>query len=206
MLTSDHQTCKSNTLPALSILALVSQFLYGCTTVETQSFNVVKSGNVESAFIATDADFSKYTQLLAEDMGIFFPKGSYTPPQDIQRLRQIFRSAFLNELQDYSIVSTAGPSTMKVQATLIDLRNATPATMMSLNSKIRDIASPGKLLFLMEMRDSETDAILARAADSAQTPSFTTAKGNTTDWTSVEDAAQHWAALFRQFLDQNLSR
>jgi len=186
-------------------LALVSQFLYGCTTVETQSFNVVKSSNVESAYIATDADFSKYTQLLAEDMGIYFPKDSYTPPQDIQRMRQIFRSAFLNELQDYSIVSTAGPSTMKVQATLIDLRNATPGTMMSLNSEIRNIASPGKLLFLMEMRDSESNAILARAADSAQTPSFTTAKGITTDWTSVEDAAQHWAVLFRQFLDQNLS-
>lgn len=205
MLTSDHQTCKSNTLPALSILALVSQFLYGCTTVETQSFNVVKSGNVESAFIATDADFSKYTQLLAEDMGIFFPQGSYTPQGDIQRIRQIFRSAFLNELQDYSIVSTPGPSTMKVQATLIDLRNASPGTMMSLSSKIRDIASPGKLLFLMEMRDSETDAILARAADSVQIPTFKTAMGNSTDWTSVEDAAQNWAVLFRQFLDQNLS-
>ena len=205
MLTSDHQTCKSNILLALSILVLVSLFSYGCTTVETQSFNVVKSSNVESAYIATDADFSKYTQLLAEDMGIYFPKDSYTPPQDIQRMRQIFRSAFLNELQDYSIVSTAGPSTMKVQATLIDLRNATPGTMMSLNSEIRNIASPGKLLFLMEMRDSESNAILARAADSAQTPSFTTAKGITTDWTSVEDAAQHWAVLFRQFLDQNLS-
>jgi len=179
--------------------------LYGCTTVETQSFNVVKSGNVESAFIATDADFSKYTQLLAEDMGIFFPQGSYTPPSDIQRIRQIFRSAFLNELQDYSIVSTPGPSTMKVQATLIDLRNASPGTMMSLSSKIRDIASPGKLLFLMEMRDSETDAILARAADSVQIPTFKTAMGNSTDWTSVEDAAQNWAVLFRQFLDQNLS-
>lgn len=205
MLTSDHQTCKSNTLSAWSIFALVSLMLHGCTTVETQSFNVVKSGNVESAFIATDADFSKYTQLLAEDMGIFFPQDSYTPQGDIQQIRQIFRSAFLNELQDYSIVSTPGPSTMKVQATLIDLRNASPGTMMSLSSKIRDIASPGKLLFLMEMRDSETNAILARAADSAQIPTFKTAMGNSTDWTSVEAAAQNWAALFRQFLDQNLS-
>jgi len=179
--------------------------LCGCTTVETQSFNVVKSSNVESVFIATDADFSKYTQLLAEDMGIFFPQDSYTPPEDIQRIRQIFRSAFLGELHDYSIVSTAGPSTMTVQATLIDLRNASAGTIMNLSSKIRKIASQGKLVFLMEMRDSESNAILARAADSAETPSFTTAKGITTDWTSVEDAAQNWAVLFRQFLDQNLS-
>ena len=205
VLTLDHQTCKSNSLPAWSALTALSLMLLGCTTVETQSFNVVKSGNVASALIAADADFSKYNQLLAVDMGIFFPKESHTPPEDIRRIRQIFRSAFLNELQDYSIVSTPGPSTMKVQATLIDLRNASSATLMGLRKEIRDIASQGELLFLMEMRDSETDAVLARAADSARTPTFTTSAANTTDWTDVEDAARHWAILFRQFLDQNLS-
>jgi hypothetical protein len=58
----------------------------------------------------------------------------------------------------------------------------------------------------MEMRDSVTDGILARAADSAETPTFSTSENVTTDWTSVDNAAQHWAALFRNFLDQNLSR
>ncbi len=75
---------------------------------------------------------------------------------------------------------------------------------MSLRSELRDIVSHGEILFLMEMRDSESNAVLARAADSAQTPTFATSEGDTTDWTSVEDAAQHWATLFRQFLDQNL--
>ncbi len=96
---------------------------------------------------------------------------------------------------------------MKVQASLIDLRNnVTPGTLMRLSREVRDIASNGDLVFLMEMRDSETDAILARAADSAKTPTFSTAEDAATDWSSVEDAAQHWATLFRTFLDQNLSR
>lgn len=198
MLTRAYRTCNS--------LAVVSLMLVGCTTVETQSFNVVQSGNVESAYIAADADFSKYSQLLADDMGIFFPKDSYTPPEDIQRIRQIFRSAFINELQGYSIVSAPGPSTMRVQASLIDLRNnVSPGTLSSLSREVRDIASTGELLFLMEMRDSESDAVLARAADSARTPTFSTSESVATDWSSVETAAQHWAALFRNFLDQNLS-
>jgi hypothetical protein len=46
--------------------------------------------------------------------------------------------------------------------------------------------------------------VLARAADSAQAPAFATAAGTGTDWPSVEQAARHWAALFREFLDQNL--
>ena len=208
MLTPDHRTCKSGGLSAWPVIALVfvAVTLFGCTTVETQSFNVSSAGNVDSAQIAAGADFGKYDRLLADEMGIFFPKDSYTPPEDIKRIRQIFRSAFIDELGGYAIVDTPGPSTMKVQASLIDLRNSSDGTLMSLSRDIRDIASRGELLFLMEMRDSESDAVLARAADSAQTPTFATADGATTDWSSVENAARHWAALFRQFLDQNLSR
>jgi len=207
MLSRDHQTSKSLSLRAWSTLLPISLVLLGCTTVETQSYNVIQSDNVASVYIATNADFGKYNQLLAEDMGIFFPKDSYTPPADIERIRQIFRSAFINELKGYAIVNTAGPSTMKVQASLIDLRNnVTPATLSGLSREIRDLASNGKLIFVMEMRDSVTDGILARAADSAETPTFSTSENVTTDWTSVDNAAQHWAALFRNFLDQNLSR
>jgi len=207
MLTRDHQTCKSLSLRAWSTLVPISLLLLGCSTVETQSFNVVQDSNVESAYVAANADFGKYNQLLADDMGIFFPEDSYTPPEDIQRIRQIFRSAFINELEGYAIVDTAGPSTMKVQASLIDLRNnVTPGTLSSLSRQVRDIASNGELVFLMEMRDSDTDAVLARAADSARSPTFATSEVAGTDWSSVETAAQHWAALFRNFLDQNLSR
>lgn len=208
MLTRDQQTCKNDTSSTwwVSVLLCLSLAFSACTTVETQSFTVGDNSNVESAYISTDADFGRYTQLLADEMGIYFPQNTYTPPEDIKRIRQIFRSAFINELQGYTFVDTVGPSTMKVQATLIDFRNSAEGSLMSLRSELRDIASHGELLFLMEMRDSESDAVLARAADSAQTPTFATAEGNTTDWTSVEEAAQHWAALFRQFLDQNLGR
>lgn len=189
----------------LGTIVIASLTIAACSTVESQSFNVSNSENVESAYIAVDADFSRYDRLQAADMGIFFPADSGTPPEDIQRIRQIFRSAFVDELQGYEIVNTPGPSTMKVQASLIDLRNSSTATLMSLSREVRDIASNGELLFLMELRDSSTDAVLARAADSAKTPTFATSENVATDWSSVEAAAQHWAALFRNFLDQNLS-
>jgi len=179
--------------------------LISCTTVEKTSFTVSENGNVDSAYIAVNADFSKYNQLLADEMGIFFPADSNTTPKDIQRIRQIFRSAFIAELQGYKIVDEPSPNTMKVQASLVDLRNSS-GSLMSLSREVRDIASSGELLFLMEMRDSESNTVLARAADSAQTPTFAASAGSTTDWSSVESAAQHWAALFRQFLDQNLGR
>ena len=186
--------------------AIAGLALSGCSTVETQSFNVSKAGNVESAQIATDADFSKYDRLQAEEMGIFFPSGQGMRAEDLQRLRASFREAFIAELEGYSISREPGPTTMKVQASLIDLRGGTGADISSLRRDVRDMATAGSLIFLMEMVDSQTGQILARAADSAKAPALGTSDDAATDWAAVDDAARHWAELFRRFLDQNLGR
>jgi hypothetical protein len=186
-------------------MAVLVLLLAGCSSVEvkSQSFRVNKDSAVASSKIAIDADFSRYDQLSASELGIYFPQTHLTTADDINRIRQIFRSAFLQQLQTYTIVSEPGPSTMAVEASLIDMRNSVGAEIPHMRSEIRDMAKPGTILFLMELRDSETDRVLARAADSAEAPTFATAEGVETDWTSIEDAAQHWAALFRTFLDEN---
>ena len=177
-----------------------------CTTTTTQSFKVANTPNIDVGFIATDADFSTYHQLLAEDMGIFFPRSIRLKDEELQRLRQIFRDAFLTQLTNYKIVDEAGPGTLAVQASLIDLRKAASADVPSLRAELRDVAQPGELLFLMEFRDSETNRVLGRAADSAATPAFASDDNNGTDWGSVEAAAERWASLFRGFLDNNLGQ
>jgi len=205
MLTSECSSCKRSAV-VLWVPALLSIAMSACTTVETQSFQVNTSSAVESAQLATNADFSRYNRLHAVDMGIYFPEGTETPPEDVQQIRDIFRNAFLGELDEYVIVSEPGAGAMTVQATLIDLRNAGSESLMSIRSELRDMAAPGKILFMMEMRDSVSDAVLARAADSAKTPTIATTDGTETDWGSVEEAAQHWASLFRAFLDENFGK
>ncbi len=177
-----------------------------CSTTTTQSFRVADAPNIAAGFIAVDADFSKYHQLLAEDMGIFFPQNARMNDEELQRLRQIFREAFLAQLTDYKIVEEPGPGTLAVQASLIDLRKATYADVPKLRAEIRDVARLGELLFLMELRDSETKRVLGRAADSAAIPTFASDDGTATDWGGVEAAAENWASLFRGFLDKNLGR
>jgi hypothetical protein len=201
MVTSKKGSCKC--APLLAFLGFVAA---GCGTVETQSFQVSQNTNVESAQVSTDADFGAYNSLHAVDMGIFFPQGAVTSEDDMQRIRNIFREAFFGQLEDYNIVTEPGPGAMTVQATLIDFREAQYSDVMSVRSELRDLAAPGKILFLMEMRDSESGRILARAADSAKTPAIADEDGEVTDWPSVEDAAAHWASLFRQFLDQNFGK
>jgi hypothetical protein len=191
-------------LPALALLAACFVSVACTTTVETQSFKNTRSPNVEAAYLATDADFGKYDRLTAEDMGIFFPEDAAPSADDQQRTRQIFREAFLGELKAYQIVDEPGPTTLMVQATLVDYRNATSVNASLVRRELRDIVAPGALLFLMELKDSESGKILARAADSASAPAFSDSESGT-DWTSVESAADRWAKLFRQFLEDNLN-
>ena len=208
MLTRRIETCKNKTAVTMAIACtvLAAFVVAGCVTVESQSFRVSQESNVESAQIAVDADFGRYDRLLASELGIYFPQTHLTTTEDVERIRQIFRDAFLNELTAYEIVSEAGPTTMMVEASLIDLRGSSSTQIPHMRSGVRDLATPGSILFLMEMRDSESDRVLARAADTAKTPTFSTAAGIETDWSSIEDAAQHWAALFRAFLDENLNQ
>jgi hypothetical protein len=187
-------------------LAAASLVFVGCTTVTTQSFRVNKSSNVESSQVAVGADFGKYDRLTADGMGIFFPKGSTPSKEDQQRTRQIFRTAFLSELENYDIVVNKGPTTLLVKPSLIDYRNSAGGDALLVRRDLRDIANPGSLIFLMELVDSESGEILARAADSASVPIFESGENIITDWDAVESAAKRWAELFRIFLDENLNK
>lgn len=208
MLTRTRVSCKTKSSTVFAALTSVSLLLLaGCSSVQvqSQSFRVNKESQIESAQIAIDADFSRYRQLLATELGIYFPQSQLSTAEDISRIRQIFRTTFLEQLEGYDIVDEPGPSVMAVEASLIDMRNAVGDQIPHMRREIREMAQPGTIVFLMELRDSETSRVLARAADSARAPTFASADGVETDWASIEDAAQHWAELFRTFLDENFA-
>lgn len=186
-------------------IVLIVLTLTACTTVTTQSFQRTQGSNIEASYVATDADFGKYRRLRGEDMGIYFPESRPISGNDLQRIRQIFRDAFLGELAGYEIVDKPGPAVMTVQASLVDLREADLGDVPEMRAGLDDVARPGVLVFTMELRDSTTDRVLARAADSTSNPKIGTG-GSSTDWADVQTAAKYWASLFRRFLDQNLNR
>jgi len=187
-------------------MAAASLLLVACTTVTTQGFRTNANSKIESSQTAIGADFSKYDQLTTEGMGIFFPPDAEPSKTDQQRTRQIFRTAFLGELEGYSIVESSGPTTLLVKASLIDYRKSSSGDALLVRRDLRDIANPGSMIFLMELVDSETGQILGRGADSTMVPSFATLESTSTDWEAVELAAKNWAVLFRQFLDEYLNK
>jgi hypothetical protein len=198
--------CIKNRRHQLALTILATMLYAGCSTTTSQEFRRAQNSVVEAAFIASDADFSQFDRLTAAEMGIFFPQNSTIPDEDIQRIRSIFRESFLGELSAYDVVNETGAGIMMVEASLIDLRTAAYADIPNLRSEIRSVARPGSLVFLMEMKDSKTGRVLARAADSTLNPNIGSDELDNSEWGEVEVAAQHWASLFRQFLDQNFNK
>ena len=107
------------------------------------------------------------------------------------------------ELEGYSVSREPGPTTMRVEASLIDLRGPAGAgsALNSMRRDVRELATAGSLVFLMEMKDSKTGQILARAADSARAPALGRSPDAETDWQAVDEAAALGADLCQIWKD-----
>ena len=184
--------------PFILVLGLLSA---GCNTVTVDYYQKVTDGAADVAYVKPDVDFSQYTTLKADPLEIYFSQQNAPTQAELARARTTFREAFLAQIgDDYEIVQEAGPKVLAVRASLIQA-DATGAVGPA-RGRLGDLVASGKLTFLMELRDSESDEVLARAGDSDKASSGSDSSG----WEVVDNAAARWAKLFRDFLDNNLGQ
>jgi hypothetical protein len=191
---------------AAFLLVAVLLSLYACTkTVVTGSFNRVPNTAVEYAYINQQADFSQYTRLMSGGLEIYYPESEDAPdPADIERIRAYFRDAFAAAIgDDYEVVTEPGPGVLKVSGQVIDMKMTSGGTVMDMSGRLRDVVAHGELTFLMEMSDSVSGQVLARAADKS---SDISAEHGDATWDDVQRAAEYWAGLFRNWLDNSLGK
>ena len=193
-----------NLLHSQVLLALALCVLGACSTTTYESYRPVKNANVDIAYVAATADFSKYKRLMGDEMGIYFPTHISPSEQDIERVRTAFREAFLAQLTDYKIVDQPANDVLKVSASLVDLRNTAADRLPQLSNNINEILQPGKLTFIIELGDSMTGNALLRAADTEKSPQIDLPEDGSAETAEIRAAAEHWANLLRNFLDKNL--
>jgi len=193
-------------LRTVLLLGAATLSLYACTrTIVTGSFNRVPNAAVEYAYVNEQADFSKYTRLMSDPLEIYFPDGAGAPdPADLQRIRDYFRVAFTEALgDDYEVVRKAGPDVLKVRAQIIDMVLTSGGAEFEPSGRLRDVVAHGELTFLMELSDSVSGKVLARAGDKSTDIS---AEHGEATWDDVRRAAEYWAGLFRNWLDKSLGK
>jgi len=195
--------------------ASIATVLGACTTVEVDSYRLVPGSKVEQAYVREGVDFSLYRRLYPQPLEIYYNEGAGAPtPENLERMRAIFRRVFLAELDgQYEITDKPAPDALGVHASLVDLRgDIAVADGEQYTGRLRSLVAEGQLTFFMELSDSTSGMVLARAGDSDRSePKLsdspeTIRDSATTPWPQVEAAAARWAAMFHDFLDENLGR
>jgi hypothetical protein len=190
---------------AIPLLAL---FAAGCTTTTVEQFHAVPDSRVDSAYVKPGVDFSRYRRLQPVPLEIYYYEGAIEPhPEDLRRLRSIFREAFLGKIgDDYLIVDQPGDDVLHVRASLVDLDLSPVTGELPVKGRAASLVATGQLTFFMELADSQTGEVLVRAADKEKAPTQIAGAASDRDWSRTEAAADRWAQMFREFLDRNLSR
>jgi hypothetical protein len=192
-------------LASLGLSIICVFMLASCTTTEVQTYNRVVGSRVDEAYLNPDADFSHYTKLYAVPLEIYYAEGLGAPdPEALERMRGIFRKAFLDEIgDDYVIVREPAKDALGVRASLVDLRSSTAYGEVPLKGRLQSMVENGQLTFLMELSDSISGQVLARAADAEKAPPKSEATTES-DQAAAVRSAQRWAYIFKSFLDANL--
>jgi len=187
-----------------AILAVVT-LLAACAQAKADTYVRQQNSKVEQAYIMPGADFSKYTRLMTDGLEIYYPQSDAAPPaEDIERIREMFRGAFTAAIDgDYEFVEVPGPDVLKVKAQLIDMKVTGAGGGYTPSGKLKTLVAHGQLTFLMEMIDSESGDVLARAGDRTWA---VTSGGDAAEWAEVDRAATYWAGLFRNWLDESLGK
>ena len=188
-----------------AVLCLLA--LTACSTTTVESYRRVPDARVDQAYVKPGVDFSRYSRLYAWPLEIYYADGASAPrPEALERMREIFRKAFLDELgEDYEIAAKPAADALGVRASLVDLRSGPMTEDLPIQGRLRTLVANGQLTFLMELSDSRSGEILARAAD-REKPPLTEPAVPETDWEAAVREARRWAKLFREFLDDNLAR
>jgi hypothetical protein len=176
---------------------------------------------VDAAWAVPDFDLSGYWKILPVNLGIEYRevknKGTTTAARSSggpyfidDKARTEFEALVdeivMEELQKssrFEIVDEPGPGTLIVGGGLLDVVSMVPPDPMSGRSRIY-LSSVGEATLVLELRDSESNRILARAVDrrAAEPIGNTFTQSNTvTNNAEVRRLIRHWGTLVREALE-----
>jgi hypothetical protein len=181
----------------------------------------VQKSVVDAAWVKPTLDLTPYKKLMVASQGVSFrklePVSEFQARRETQfpvkeenkeRLSRELKAAFDAEfmkLERYELVTQPGPDVLLLVGAIIDVVSNIPPDVDSARFGRGGVylTSIGDATLVMELRDSESGEILARAADrrAAESP-FAFEVNNVTAWTEVRRLASYWASLLRRRLEE----
>jgi hypothetical protein len=180
----------------------------------------VKRAKFDTAWIRPEIDLSGYSKLWVHGAGFAFRpvKGSGSryaawsgrntefpiSEENQQKLQEVMREIFIEELgkiERYTLVDSPGPDVLLMVGGVIDVVSKVPPEPIGRGDIY--LSSVGEATLVLELRDSDSKAILARVADRrAAEPAFPQSANSVTNWSEVRRLARTWARLIVRRLNE----
>ena len=177
---------------------------------------MVENARASAAWINPDFDLSGYSKVKLQGAGIEYrpvrgrssrASASEFPVSEAAkaRLREIMQGAFREEMarsERFELTDQTGPDVLLVWGGLLDVVSRVPPQRAGRGDVF--LRSVGEATLVIELRDSESNAVLARIVDrrAAEQISGGFRSNVATNTGEVRRLARTWARLLRQRLDE----
>ena len=162
------------------------------------------------AWIKPGFDLSHYTKIMVLPAGMTFKdvkrsSGEY-PLTDAQKktLQDTVLDVFgeeLGKVERFTVTSEPGPDVLLLRGAILDVVSRVPPERIGRGATF--LRTLGEATFIVELRDSSSGEILARAAERrALSPAFVQKSNKVTNTAEVRDAARKWAGELRRQMQE----
>ena len=222
---------------SLAVLLGSLAFVAGCAstnpTIDTSaeaetSFDglyPVKGGFADAAWARPGADISQYSKIMLQGVGIEYRPGGESgrlyhsqrsgdhfelSDKQKEKLQEVVSEAFRKELgksEHFTIVDEAGPDVLLIRGGLLDVVSYVPPDTLGRTEIF--LSKVGEATLVLEIRDSVSEAILARAVDRRAAEDFArgfSRSNRVMNTAEVRQLANTWARKLRESLDSYAAR
>ncbi len=174
----------------------------------------IDGGSLDRAWARPGIDLNRYSKILllpsemsfreVKDPGLRRNATDFPlDDKEKQALEETIQEAFATELgksKRFELTDQPGPGVIEIRGAIVDVVSHVPEEPIGRGGVF--VKSLGEATLVVELWDSETHQILARAVDRrAAESAFPTRSNTVTNRADVRSAAQRWANLLRRRLD-----
>lgn len=206
------------------VFAMGAVVLSGCASTDavTEWDGLVRQPNtrLNAVFVKPDAQIVAYRSVMLDPVQVSFDS-NWDPNRGTRSmsarlnaddvaaiksdLADLFRQIFRDELArgGYQLVDQPGPETLRVTPAIINLFINAPDTSTAGRTRTYT-ADSGRMTLVVELRDSETGTLLARAVDTqtGRGAGMWTITNRVTNTADARRAIGVWASALRRGLDE----
>lgn len=207
--------------PRKIICCVIPLLLVACVGVRPMApertvdgLTLVPTKRIDRLYTAPGMTLAPYRRVMLDPVNVAFKRDwQRNHPEvtatDIARIRteaaELFREVFARELAEkggYALADQPAADVLRVSASIVDLDIAAPDTRSASPTRTY-VVSAGEMTLLAELRDSQSGAILARAADREKGREFGNLQiaNRVTNSAEAQRAFAMWAGLLRDALD-----